>query len=209
MGAGAALASGFVAGLAVAMPLGPIGVLLLQEGALRGRRRGLPGAAAVASVDTLYCALAVLVGGAASPLVTRAGSWPALVGGVALLVLAGLGLRRGLGTRPAGAPAEPIATGPGWRRYALFFGLTMVNPGTLVYFVALTTGPVGLASRPTSAAVFVVAAGTASFAWQAALVALGGLLHGPMGERGRRATVLTGNAVVAVLGVVMLVRAAR
>ena len=206
MGTGAALAAGVVAGLAVAMPLGAIGVLLLREGAQRGARGGLPGAAGVASVDAFYCALAVLVGGVATPVVRRAAPWPALVGGVALLAVAAIGLRRGLRRRPAGEPDAPV-TGAGRHRYTLFVGLTMVNPGTLVYFAAIVAGVVGLASRPTSAAAFVVGAGTASFAWQAVLVGLGGALHGRLGERGRRATVLLGNAVVAVLGVAMLVRA--
>lgn len=206
MGTGAALAAGIGAGLAVAMPLGAIGVLLLQEGALRGVRGGLPGAAAVASVDALYGTLAVLAGRVAAPGVTRAAPWPALVGGVALLVVAAVGLRRGLAVRPAGGLDEPA--GGGWRRYGLFLGLTMVNPGTLVSFVAIMAGLVDLARRPTSAAVFVAGVGVASFAWQAGLVALGGLLHGRVGERGRRATVLLGNAVVAALGVTLLVRAA-
>lgn len=204
---GAALGAGLVAGLAVAMPLGAVGVLLLQEGALRGVRHGLPGAAAVASVDTLYCALAVLAGGVAAPVVARAAPWPALVGGVALLVVAALGLRRGLSARPAAMPDE--RRGAGRQRYALFLGLTLVNPGTLVYFVALMAGLAGLTARPASATAFVVGVGAASFAWQAVLVALGGALHGRMGERGRRATVLAGNAVVAALGAVMLVRAVR
>ena len=48
-----ALLAGMVAGLALAAPLGAIGVLLLQEGVIRGLRRGLPGAAAVATLDIL------------------------------------------------------------------------------------------------------------------------------------------------------------
>jgi arginine exporter protein ArgO len=210
MGIGTAVMTGLVAGLAVAMPLGAIGVLLVQEGALRGPRRALPGAAAVASVDTLYCALAVLVGGVAAPLVASWRPWPALVGGVALLVIAAIGLRRGLvGQRGQPAPDEPGVLAPGGHRYALFFGLTMINPATLVYFAAIMSGLAGLTGHPTTAAAFVVAVGAASFGWQALLVAAGGLLGGRTGPRVRRATVVVGNVVVAVVGVVTLVRAWR
>ena len=210
MGIGTAVMTGIVAGLAVAMPLGAIGVLLVQEGALRGARRALPGAAAVASVDTLYCALAVLVGGAAAPLVASWRPWPALVGGVALLVIAAIGLRRGLVVQPGRpAPDEPAGLDAGGRRYALFFGLTMINPATLVYFAAIMSGFAGLTGRPATAAAFVVAVGAASFAWQALLVGAGGLLGGRTGSRVRRATVVVGNVVVAMVGVVTLARAWR
>lgn len=203
MGTGTALASGILAGLAVAMPLGAIGVLLVQEGAGLGARRALPGAAAVASVDTLYCALAVLAGGVAAPLVRAWGRWPAVVGGVVLLVVAAAGLRRGLAARPGAVPAEPARAG--WRRYAVFAGLTAVNPATVLYFAALVAA---LPAATGGGAVwFVVGVGVASFAWQAVLVVGGGLLGGRAGPRTRRATVVVGNAVVAALGVATLLRA--
>jgi arginine exporter protein ArgO len=218
MGTGAALASGVVAGLGVAMPLGAVGVLLVQEGASRGARRALSGAAAVASVDALYCALALLVGGVATPRLTAWRPWPALVGGVALLVVAGVGLRRGLARRDGEAPDEATglrrgpaeardATPAALRRYALFFGLTAVNPATLVSFTALASGLALLTDRPTTAGAFVAGVGAASFGWQALLVVVGGLLGGRAGPRVRRATTVVGNAVVALLGVVMLWRA--
>jgi len=204
MGTGAALASGILAGLAVAMPLGAIGVLLVQEGAGLGARRALPGAAAVASVDALYCALAVLAGGVAAPLVRAWGRWPALVGSLALLVVAAIGLRRGFVARPGAVPDEPGRAG--WRRYAVFAGLTAVNPATLVYFAALVAA-LPAAATGGAALSFVVGAGAASFAWQALLVVGGGLLGGRAGPRTRRATVVVGNGVVAALGVTMLLRA--
>ncbi len=204
MGTGAALVSGMLAGLAVAMPLGAIGVLLVQEGAGLGARRALPGAAAVASVDALYCALALVAGGAAAPLVRAWGRWPALVGGVALLVVAAAGVRRGLVAWPGALIDEPGREG--WRRYAVFAGLTAVNPATLVFFAALVAAlPAVTTGRP--AVSFVVGVGAASFAWQALLVVGGGLLGGRAGPRARRATVVVGNTVVAALGVATLLRA--
>ncbi|HEY3546240.1 MAG TPA: LysE family transporter [Propionicimonas sp.] len=226
MGTGAALASGLVAGLAVAMPLGAIGVLLVQEGALRGVRRALPGAAAVASVDALYCALAVLGGSAAAPVVASWRPWPALVGGGALLVVAGVGLRRGIAARAGGAMSDEVGpsgratsdeaaasgaarAGGGWRRCLLFVGLTAINPATLVYFAALLSGLAELTGRPTAAGVFVVGVAVASFGWQALLVVGGGLLGGRAGLGARRATVVVGNAMVAALGVATIWRAVR
>jgi arginine exporter protein ArgO len=226
MGTGAALASGLVAGLAVAMPLGAIGVLLVQEGALRGARRALPAAAAVASVDALYCALAVLMGAAAAPVIASWRPWPTLVGGAALLVVAGVGLRRSRTARAGGAMSDdaaaarvkgmprsgqavPDEAGAGWRRYLLFFALTAINPATLVYFAALTAGLAELTGRAATAGVFVAGVGVASFGWQASLVVVGGLLGVRAGPGVRRATVVVGNAMVAALGVATIWRAAR
>ncbi len=226
MGTAAALAGGIVAGLAVAMPLGAIGVLLVQEGALRGVRRALPSAAAVAAVDALYCALATLLGGAVGPRVAAWGAWPGLAGGAALLVVAGVGLRRGLAARPGPAASDEAVGGcvggrarravpgggraaGGWRRVVLVAGLTAVNPATLACFAALVTGLAALTSRPATAVAFVGGVGLASFGWQALLVVVGGLLGGRTGPHTRRATTVAGNAVVAALGVLTLLRALR
>lgn len=216
----------------------------MQEGALRGVRRALPGAAAVASVDALCCVLALLVGGAAAPHISQWRPWPAVVGGVALLVVAGVGLHRDRARRSGKAAPDEVApdgaapdgaapdgasaggtpcagatpTGPvsspyagvaaGWRRYALFFGLTAVNPLTLVYFAALVPGLAALTSRAALAAAFVVGVGVTSFGWQALLVVVGSVLGGRAGPRVRRATVVVGNAIVAVLGLLTLAHAA-
>ncbi|WP_448631058.1 hypothetical protein [Cellulomonas soli] len=61
-GWGAALLVGALAGLAVAVPVGPVGVLLLREGVVRGTRVAVGAALGVASVDAVYAVLAVVIG---------------------------------------------------------------------------------------------------------------------------------------------------
>ncbi|KQZ08120.1 hypothetical protein ASD23_06500 [Agromyces sp. Root1464] len=221
------LFAGAVAGLALAAPLGAIGVLLVQEGILRGLPGGLPGAAAVATVDTLYCAGAVAAGAVLSPMITTWAPWPQIGGGAVLIALGIHGLVKG---RPAARPtaatsstralgsaarsipvtgstpswSTPSTSTTGWVRYALFLGLTAINPATLLYFVAILPGLRETASSGAAQVGFVVGVAVASFAWQALLVALGAGLRHKTGASFRNWTAVIGNAIVAVLGAVLI-----
>lgn len=200
----AALGAGLIAGLAIAVPLGAIGVLLVREGATRGFAGGAAAAAAVASVDTLYCLIAVTAGAALSPLIAAWEPWPQIIGGAVLLVIAVRGLRQ---LRVTPSESEAASTGEGgssWRRYALFFALTAVNPATVVYFAAIMAGLSAVAASAATAAAFVVGVAVASVGWQLLLVLAGAALRWKTGGRHRRVTTAIGSAVVGVLGVVMM-----
>ncbi|MGK9147129.1 LysE family transporter [Plantibacter flavus] len=200
-----ALISGIIAGLALAAPLGAIGVLLVQEGVTRGLRGGIASAAAVATVDVLYCTAAVTAGALAGPIVRGWSPWPQLVGGG---VLCAMGLRSILkvGRASGHAVDQPVrrrrsALG----RYTLFLGLTALNPATLVYFAAILTALGTITGSPATAIVFTAGVGVASFAWQALLVALGALLGRITGTSFQRWTAIIGNGLVIVLGALLIV----
>jgi len=135
------------------------------------------------------------------------GSWPAVVGGVALVVIAILGIRRALAARAAETGVGEASLGPAWQRFVLFLGLTAINPATLVYFAAIALGLAGLLGSPLRAALFVAGTGLASVAWQLLLVAAGALLRRRTSPRARTITALIGNAVVAAFGAAMLISA--
>ena len=216
------LLAGVVAGLALAAPLGAIGVLLVQEGILRGLPGGLPGAAAVATVDTLYCAGAVAAGAVLSPMITTWAPWPQIGGGTVLIALGIHGLVKGwrtarpstatrstraLGSAARSSPVTSSTPSPsttGWARYALFLGLTAINPATLLYFAAILPGLKETASSNTAQVGFVVGVALASFAWQALLVALGAGLRHKTGASFRNWTAVIGNSTVAVLGAILI-----
>ncbi|MCR1783375.1 LysE family transporter [Nocardioides carbamazepini] len=204
MGITEAIGSGVLAGLALAVPLGAIGVLLLREGSRYGTRRALPAALAVATVDVLYCALAVLLGAAAAPVVSRLEPWPAIVGGLLLVAIGTQGLARVRRVASEG-PVEDLGRGVG--RFARFFMLTLINPATLVYFTAIIAGLGALTAGPATAAVFVAGVGLSSLAWQALLIAAGGILHGRSSPRGHLVTHVAGSAVVGILGIALIVNA--
>ena len=219
-GPSGALLAGLAAGLAVAMPLGAIGVLLLHEGMTRGARSAAAGAAGVALVDTLYAALAVLGG---SWVATTLGGHEAavrLVGAAVLGAVAVAGLVRTLrhAGPPRPLPPEPGQAGPpvdlaparGPRPravFARFVALTAVNPLTAAAFVALAAGLAFRWSTPADGAAFVVGVAVASLGWQLALAGAGGLLgrwtRGRGQERVARVLGLVGFGLVGALAVVL------
>ncbi|WP_157732589.1 hypothetical protein [Cellulomonas sp. PSBB021] len=66
---------GAVAGLSVAVPVGPVAVLIVREALVRGRSAGLAAAGGVASVDLAYAMVAVLLGTQVSRLLTGHEQW--------------------------------------------------------------------------------------------------------------------------------------
>ncbi|MFG2296971.1 LysE family transporter [Streptomyces sp. NPDC048603] len=179
-------AAGAVAGLGVAVPMGAMSVLLLQE-ALRSRRAAVAGAAGIAVVDFGYAVVAVVVGPWVASHVTPVEAWVRLAAAVILLTLSGHGLWSTLRRRPpaaaSAAPAGPRAeAGPAAgarasadtaRTFARYVGLTAVNPTTALYFAALTTAQGAELHGTGRATAFVVGVLLASMVWQQLLAAIG------------------------------------
>lgn len=199
-----ALVFGILAGLALALPLGAIGVLLVQEGITRGWRGGLPSAAGVATVDAAYCGLAIAAGSIAAPAITRLEPWPRLIGAAVLIALGALRVFRAAGTPLADKNSAGTMNSPP-SHYALFLGLTAINPATLLYFVALLPGLTESALSPLAQVAFVAGAGTASFTWQSLLVGLGAGLRRKLSADVHRRTSLAGGVTVIILGMCLLI----
>ncbi|MEU7607222.1 hypothetical protein AB0B44_41390, partial [Streptomyces sp. NPDC041003] len=103
--------AGAAAGLGVAMPMGAMSVLLLQE-AMRHRRTAMAAAAGIAVVDLGYAALATAVGPWVASYVSPVEAWVRLISAAVLLTIATHGLSTS--TRPtpfgiAGARVDRIA----------------------------------------------------------------------------------------------------
>lgn len=209
MDVAAALGLGALVGLGVAMPLGAIGVLLLQTGVRRGFRVAAAGGLGVAAVDLAYAVVAVLAGTAVAGVLDGHDRPVRVASAVVLGAVAATGVVRwwrargraeagdGQGTADAASPA---------RTFAVFVALTAINPLTVVYFAAVVAG---LADRLTAAAAraaFVVGIGAASAAWQVGLGAVGAALGARVGPRTRTGLTLAGYGVVGVLALVLAVR---
>ncbi|MBO4141079.1 LysE family transporter [Micromonospora tulbaghiae] len=199
-----AFLAGLVAGYGVAIPVGAIAILILGLSARTSFRVGSAAALGVATADGLYAAVAALGGAAvASGLAPFAGPLRLLAAGV-LLALAGLAAWRAL--RPPPTTQQPRARGgldTPVRAFAAVLALTLLNPATVVYFVALVLGRGDvLGSGPSGAAAFTVGVFVASASWQL-LIAGGGTLIGRAltGPRGRRVTALLSSVIIAALAV--------
>ncbi|GGT04551.1 LysE family transporter [Streptomyces chromofuscus] len=196
--------AGAVAGLGVAMPLGAMGVLLVQE-AMRERRRAVAAAAAVAVVDLAYAAVATAFGPLVASVLSGVEAWVRLVAAAVLLVIAFRGLWAS--TRPVDTGAttvvgtSPEPGGGAVRTFTRFAALTLVNPTTALYFAALTTAQGAALSGGAAGVVFVAGVFVASLLWQQALVAVSGLAGSRIGERARAWTFRLGYGLVAVYAV--------
>ncbi|UUN26735.1 LysE family transporter [Streptomyces sp. FIT100] len=201
--------AGAAAGLGVAMPLGAMGVLLIQEG-MRDRRNAIAAAAAVAVVDLAYAAVATALGPLVASALSGVEAWVRLVSAAVLMVIAlrGLWASRSAGAE-AGAADGPAApggdtagdTGGPARTFARFAALTLVNPTTALYFAALTTAQGAALRGGAAGTVFVAGVFAASLVWQQLLVAASGFTGARIGARARAWTFRVGFGLVAVYAV--------
>lgn len=172
---------GVIAGLALALPLGAISVLLLHEAFTNGWRTAAAGAAGVALVDLGYAAVAVTAGTVVARALAGHERWVHLIGATVLAAVAVRGLIL-LRRASAAASATPGSAEPGevvgtrvrhraGQVMVRFVALTAINPLTAVYFVVLATGLTIVG--PGAAAAFVLGVFAGSLSWQLALVAIG------------------------------------
>ena len=203
------LVAGLLAGWGVAIPLGAIGVMIVDLGMRGGFRPAALAAAGVATADLTYAAVAAAAGAAAAGALAPHEHALRIAAAAVLAVVAALGLRMALGTRrdEAAAPLA-AATPPGRAVFLRFLALTSVNPLTVAYFAALIAGlPAVASSSAAEKAVFVLAAGAASLSWQLVLAGSGAALHHRLPPSARLYTALAGNAIVLALAVRMAVAA--
>ncbi|MFF3242160.1 hypothetical protein ACFYWY_00160 [Streptomyces sp. NPDC002870] len=208
--------AGAAAGLGVAMPVGAMGVLLVQEG-MRDRRGAVAAAAAVAVVDLAYAAVATALGPLVASALSGVEAWVRLVSATVLAVIAGRGLLALRQTRSEGRSAgsgagsdarsgagsdavSDAGAGP-VRTFTRFAALTLINPTTALYFAALTTAQGAALSGGGAGAVFVGGVFVASLAWQQLLVAVSGLAGRRISDTARAWTFRIGYGLVAVYAV--------
>ena len=197
------LVAGLLAGWGVAIPLGAIGVMVVDVGMRAGLRPAASAAAGVAAADFLYAALAASAGAAVAGVLEPHAHELRLAAAVVLAIVAVFGLRS-LRRHPSTAITAPSSRG----LFLRFLALTSVNPLTVAYFAALIAGLPAVASAPAgSKLAFVVAAGAASLSWQLVLATTGAALHRRLPESARVYTAVAGNALVLALAAHMALAA--
>ncbi|WP_079404871.1 LysE family transporter [Streptomyces sp. 3211] len=220
--------AGAAAGLGVAMPMGAMSVLLLQE-AMRERRAAVAAAAGIAAVDLGYAALATALGPWVASHISPVEAWVRLASAAILLAIAAHGLA---GARPPDAvpasgalPARPPAPSPTphpaapgasavpgsaavpaavarpGRVFARYVGLTALNPTTALYFAALTTAQGAALRTGAAGGAFLLGVGAASLLWQQSLVVLGAFAGTRIPDRARVWTFRLGYGLVAAYAV--------
>jgi threonine/homoserine/homoserine lactone efflux protein len=185
---------GAAAGYAIAIPVGPIAVLIVRTGLRRGFRVAAAAGAGTATVDLIFAILAVMVGGAVSSALASVLLPMRLAAAAALMYLAVRALLR-LGRTDMGldTPGDERSAA---RTYVLFIGLTLLNPATVAYFASLAVGLPQIAQDSGSRLAFAVGASLSSLSWQTVLAAIGAALHSRLTPRIELATTLLGSAIL-------------
>jgi putative LysE/RhtB family amino acid efflux pump len=177
------LLRGVLLGLAVAAPVGPIGVLCIQRSLQGGFWAGFSGGVGTAAADALYAALAA-AGFAALAGHLGAAETALRLGGAAFI--AWLGWRTVMAP-PASAAADAPLSGRPLKLFAITFALTIANPATVLSFAALFAG-LGLAAEPGLAAAAAAVAGVfaGSLLWWAILSGAVAALRHRIGDESKR-----------------------
>ncbi|HKC16347.1 MAG TPA: LysE family transporter [Steroidobacteraceae bacterium] len=149
----AALLKGMAVGLAIAAPVGPIGLLCIRRTLTDGQRYGLASGLGAATADACYGVIAGFGLAFVAGFLVAQQFWLTLGGGVFLCYL---GVRTAL-ARPASRAA---GADPGTLHSAFLSTLllTLANPMTIMSFTAVFAG-LGLGTRPAYATAAALVAG--------------------------------------------------
>ena len=129
------LIKGLIIGLSISVPVGPIGVLCIRRTLSRGRMVGFLSGLGAATADGLYGAIAGFGLTFLVDFLIGKQIWLRLIGGALLCIL---GAKTFLSK-----PAEQGAAEDGsnrWHAYLSTFFLTLTNPLTILFFVAVFAG---------------------------------------------------------------------
>jgi threonine/homoserine/homoserine lactone efflux protein len=170
----AALIAGLAAGLAIAMQVGAVSLMLVETSVARGTRIGLASGLGVATVDLLFAAAAAVAGGTAGAVLSEHEMEIRLVaaGALAAIALHGLAAMRREVAEGGGDATADLAGAGARAHYLRFLAVTSVNPLTIASFAAVATSlPPGNAA---AAIAFAAGAGGASAGWHVVLTVAAG-----------------------------------
>jgi threonine/homoserine/homoserine lactone efflux protein len=197
----AALLAGLVAGLAIAMQVGAVSLLLIEASVVAGPRVGVAAGMGVATADLGYAAVAAAAGGAAGAALS---SHEAEIRILAALLLAGIAVH-GLLRLRAEPPAPVVHDGAAAAHYLRFLAITGANPLTIASFAAVAAA-LSL-DGPGAAVAFALGVGAASAAWHMVLTLAAGHAGRWVTPRIRRALAVGGRLVVLAIAVHLAVGA--
>ncbi|STX42993.1 arginine exporter protein [Legionella donaldsonii] len=134
---------GLIVGIAIAAPVGPIGILCIQRSLHNGFQIGLMSGLGAALADSVYGIIAGFGLTALSSFLLTQQFWIRLIGGLFLLYF---GITLFLANPKARATRDEERSL--WNAFATTFLLTLTNPATILSFMAIFAG-LGLGSTAT------------------------------------------------------------
>jgi threonine/homoserine/homoserine lactone efflux protein len=193
---------GLIIGFAMAVPIGPIGIMCIRKTLAEGHSRGLIIGLGAATADSLYSSIAVFGLTFISDVIASQHFWVSLIGGGLLLFL---GIRTFRAKRKD--PIIPFDKKGLLSSYISAFLLALTNPVTIFAFVAVFAA-FGLGHRLViiSACVLVLGVFTGSCLWFLTLGYVATLFRKKLDSGGLRWVNRISGALIILSGVVALVR---
>lgn len=190
------LLAGFVTGLALVAPIGPVALTLVGLGAEQGRRVALAGAGGVVLADSLTMPVALggagLLGGLDAGIVR----WLEIAMGLALLVVAAITVVHAEKARSALASIR--------RPTRTLVVMTLLNPLSLVAWLGLALALPDTLRTPVTLAAFGLGIVLASAVWHTGLAAASGTFAARLGHGTRTAFTRLSGVFLLVVGVVLV-----
>ena len=196
---------GFLAGLALAIPVGPMAIMLVNTTVSRGLRHGVIGALGMASVDGLYALTVFVIGALVASILSSLKLVLGLIGATILLVLGIQTLVKNLAllNQDEATATSPTNQSTVLKTFGVFVAATVVNPPTALYFLAIAPNVANMGYQLSfeTVAVFTVAVFIGSLIWQEALVFVGLSIRSITTNRFRVWLGLFGGALIIALAI--------
>src|SRR5450432_3766341 len=129
------LSKGLMAGLAIAVPVGPVNVLCASRTLSQGRLSGLMSGLGAATADALYGGIAGFSITFLIEFLEREEFWIRVIGGLLLVSIGVMYFRK-----PGQAPNPRVKNGSAHSDFSSTLLLTLTNPTTVLSFVAVLAG---------------------------------------------------------------------
>lgn len=187
---------GFLTGIALVAPVGPVALTLFGLGAEQGRRAALAGAGGVVLADVVTMPIALggagMLGGLDAGLVR----WLEVVMGVSLIALAIVTVVHAERARSAlGSLRRPVRT---------LAAMTLLNPLSLVAWLGLALALPPSIRTPIALVSFGIGVVAASAVWHTGLAAASGTLAPRLGHRPRTFITRCSGLLMLVIGGVLV-----
>jgi threonine/homoserine/homoserine lactone efflux protein len=193
----AALLAGLAAGLAIAMQVGAVSLLLVEAAVVSGPRVGVAAGMGVAAADLGFAVIAAAAGGAAGVALSSHETEIRVIAAIVIAAMAVHGLIALAQERKEEAPSKTlIGEGDSAPRthFARFLAITAANPLTIASFAAVAAA-LSL-DGPAAAAAFAAGVGLASAAWHLLLTLAAGHAGRWMTPRVRTSFAVVGRLAV-------------
>lgn len=190
-------------GIAVAAPVGPVGALCIRRAVHVGRASAIISGMGAAVADAFYGAVAAFGLTAISAFLIQYQNPAAVIGGVFLIYLA-VKILRSAGDSSASANQD--LSGSLWSGFLTTFLLTIVNPATILSFVAIFAGIgfINTGGNPVSAVSLVSGVFLGSALWWVFLAFLAIDLQKRLGPRFTSLVNFISAAIIGLFGLVAL-----